>query len=403
MGEGDSTVSVFESAPAAVEAAIAATRALDVEPWPQGLRIAARFGLHTGEAERRGADYFGPTLNLGARLRAQADAGQCFVSSTTASLVANHLPAGYELVDLGPHRLRGLRDPEPVHAVVGPGVAAPLSSSESPYRGLLAFEPGDREFFFGREDVVAELVGRVEPARPLAVIGASGSGKSSLLRAGLAAAVMAGEVQGLEQARVITPGSDAVLDVADDARELLIVDQFEELYTLCDDQARRDDYIDRLLALSSALVIGVRADFYGMLSGHAELARAVADNQVLLSAMSDAELEHAITEPARVAGLRLDPGLVDVILRDVAREPGALPLLSHALRATWERRDGRTLTVEGYRETGGVGSAIAQTADAVAESVPPERRGADAQPVPAHDRAGRRDRGHPPPASPSTS
>ena len=119
----------------------------------------------------------------------------------------------------------------------------------------------------------------------------------------------------------------------------------------------------------------MRADLYGRLSDHAELARAVADNQILLGAMGDDELERAITEPARVAGLRLEPGLVELILRDVAREPGALPLLSHALRVTWEQRDGRTLTVEGYRASGGVASAIAQTADSVVEAVPPDRQG----------------------------
>ena len=163
--------------------------------------------------------------------------------------------------------------------------------------------------------------------------------------------------------------------MADDPRELVVVDQFEELYTLCEDPARRDAFIDGLLALSSPVVIGVRADLYGRLGDHAELARAVADNQVLLGAMGDEELERAITEPARVAGLRLEPGLVELILRDVAREPGALPLLSHALRVTWEQRDGRTLTVEGYRASGGVASAIAQTADSVVEAVPPDRQG----------------------------
>ena len=139
--------------------------------------------------------------------------------------------------------------------------------------------------------------------------------------------------------------------------------------------ARRDAFIDRLLALPSPVVIGVRADLYGKLSDHPQLARAVADNQILLGAMSDEELEQAITEPARVAGLRLEPGLVELILRDVAREPGALPLLSHALRVTWEQRDGRTLTVEGYRASGGVASAIAQTADSVVEAVPSDRQG----------------------------
>jgi WD40 repeat protein len=99
----------------------------------------------------------------------------------------------------------------------------------------------------------------------------------------------------------------------------------------------------------------------------------VAENQVLLGPMSAGELERAITEPARLAGLKLEPGLVELILRDVATEPGALPLLSHALRATWERRDGRTLTVEGYRQSGGVASAIARTADAVVDHLPEEQ------------------------------
>ena len=127
-------------------------------------------------------------------------------------------------------------------------------------------------------------------------------------------------------------------------------------------------------ALRSAVVIGVRADIYGRLSTHGELARAVAANQVLLGAMTADELERAVTEPARLAGLKLEPGLSDVVLRDVAAEPGALPLLSHALRATWERRDGRTLTVEGYRESGGVASAIARTADAVVDALPETQR-----------------------------
>ncbi|HEV2785892.1 MAG TPA: adenylate/guanylate cyclase domain-containing protein, partial [Solirubrobacteraceae bacterium] len=366
MGEGDSTVSVFESAPRALDAAVSATRALEEEQWPGEIRLAVRFGLHTGEAERRGAAYFGPPLNVAARLRGQADGGQVFVSATTAALVAQSLPAGCELVDLGPHRLRGLSRPERIHALKGSGISAPLPVGESPYRGLLAFEPDDRRFFFGRERVVEEIVARLAPGRLLAIIGASGSGKSSVLRAGVAGA--------LERARILTPGSEPSLDVTDDPDELVVVDQFEELYTLCADRERRDSFIDQLLALSSPVVIGVRADLYGRLSDHAGLAHAVADNQVLLGAMGDDELERAITEPARVAGRRLERGLVELILRDVAREPGALPLLSHALRVTWEQRDGRTLTVEGYRSSGGVASAIAQTADAVVQVVPADRR-----------------------------
>ena len=153
----------------------------------------------------------------------------------------------------------------------------------------------------------------------------------------------------------------------------MVVDQFEELFTLCDDPDRRQASSTRC---SRSRAGGDRraGRHVRQALSHPELARAVAANQVLLAAMSDAELERAVNEPARLAGLRLEPGLVELALRDVAGEPGALPLLSHALRATWERRDGRTLTVEAYRETGGVASAIARTADSVVASLPPDRR-----------------------------
>ena len=374
MGQGDSTVSVFDSATGALEAAIAATRALAAERWPAGLHIRSRFGLHTGEAERRGTHYFGTTVNVAARLRAQADGGQIFLSSVTADLAGRHLPAGCSLVDLGLHRLKGVAAPERIHALKGPDVPAPLAATECPYRGLLTFEPEDRDYFFGREQLVEELIGRLKAGRLVAVVGASGSGKSSLLRAGVIAAVRAGEVREVRSASLIRPGSSSALDLPDDPAILVVVDQFEELFTLCEDAARRQAFIDALLAVRGPVVIGVRADTYGKLAGHPELARTVAANQILLAAMSDAELERAVTEPARLAGLRLEPGLVELALRDVAGEPGALPLLSHALLVTWERRDGRTLTVEGYRETGGVASAIARTADGVLASLPPDRR-----------------------------
>jgi class 3 adenylate cyclase/WD40 repeat protein/tRNA A-37 threonylcarbamoyl transferase component Bud32 len=374
MGEGDSTVSVFHSAPDAVAAAQNATRALAAEPWPASLRISARFGLHTGEAERRGANYFGATISLAARLRTQADGGQVFLSSVTAELVARHLPAGCSLVDLGPHRLAGVAAPEHIHALKGPGVSAPLAGTECPYRGLLAFEAEDRAFFFGRESVVSELIGRLGPRRLLAVVGASGSGKSSLLRAGLIAAVRAGAVPGIDRARLLSPGARPDPGTAKAVGELIVVDQFEELFTLCDDADLRSGFIDALLSTDCPVVIGVRADMYGRLGAHAELARGVASNQILLGAMTDDELERAVVEPAHLAGLRLEPGLVELAVREVAGEPGALPLLSHALRATWERRDGRTLTVQGYRESGGVGAAVARTADNLLDAMSAERR-----------------------------
>jgi WD40 repeat protein/class 3 adenylate cyclase len=374
MGEGDSTVSVFESAPPALEAALAAARALAAESWPQGLRISARFGIHTGEVKRRGTDYVGPTLNLAARLRGQADGGQIFLSRVTTELVEGHLPKGCELVDLGPHRLRGFGTPERIHAAKAAGISAPLPTSDCPYRGLLAFEPEDRDYFFGREGVVEELIARVAPGRLLAVVGASGSGKSSVLRAGLIAAVREGEVPGVSRAQLLTPSRSPHFEAHVDVDVLVVVDQFEELFTLCDDADQRATFIAALLACTGPVAIGVRADVYGKLGEHPALARAVAANQVLLGPMTDHELERAVREPARLAGLRLEPGLAELIMRDVAAEPGALPLLSVALRATWERRDGRTLTVEGYRESGGVASAIARSADAVVDALPDDQR-----------------------------
>ena len=374
MGEGDSTVSVFDSATGALEAAVAATRALATEQWPAGVQIRSRFGLHTGEAERRGSHYVGTAVNVAARLRAQADGGQIFLSSVAADLVGRHLPAGYSLVDLGPHHLKGVATPERIYALRGPGVAAPPAGTECPYRGLPAFEPEDREFFFGREDVVADLIGRLAPGALVAVVGASGSGKSSVLRAGVIAAVRAGEVPGIERACLLTPGRAPVLDIDRGPIELIVVDQFEELFTLCDSADRRLAFVDALLAARSPVAIGIRADVYGRLGAHPALARAVAANQVLLGAMTQPELERAVTEPARLAGLRVEAGLAELAVRDVAGEPGALPLLSHALRVTWERRDGRTLTVAGYRESGGAAAAVAQTADELVGSMPPEQR-----------------------------
>lgn len=374
MGEGDSTTSVFESASRAVKAAIDATRALADQTSLDGGPIRVRFGVHTGAAERRREVYYGTTLNLAARVRGEAVGGEILLSETTAALVGPDLPPGYAIVDLGAHRLKGIERPEAIKAITGPGLMTVAAVAECPYRGLLAFEPQDRHLFFGREQVAGDLLTRIAPGRLLAVVGASGSGKSSLLRAGVLAAVRDGEVACARSARLLTPGGEPPLELGHDESELLVLDQFEELYTQCRDPERRARFIAALLSRAGPVVIGVRADFYGELSADSELAGAVANNQVLLGPMRDEDLRRAICEPARLAGLRLERGLVDLVLRDVAGEPGALPLMSHALRETWERRDGRTLTLEAYEESGGVSSAVAQTADAVADGTPESER-----------------------------
>ncbi len=268
----------------------------------------------------------------------------------------------------------------------------------APYKGLLFFDETDADLFFGRASLTAHLVDRVtalaqEPSsRILAIVGASGSGKSSLVRAGLAVALKragwtphimtptAAPLAALEAELQppLHPGQTAA--PAGGAPVLLLVDQFEEVFTLCHDEATRAAFIDRLLALSCAkagdlptitIVITLRADFYAHCAQYPLLRGALAAQQEYIGQMTTAELRAAIEEPAKRAGWEFERGLVDLLLHDIGAyeggtpEPGALPLLSHALLATWERRRKRTLTLDGYHAAGGVRGAIAETAESV--------------------------------------
>ncbi|HUP85975.1 MAG TPA: protein kinase [Acidimicrobiales bacterium] len=361
MGEGDSTVSVFDSPIAAVTAAIDLTRALEGVSWPNGLAIRARAALHTGETEQRGGTYFGLTMSTAARLRGLADGGQVYLSKDTAALVRGHLPPDTALVDLGPTKLRGHSEREHVFALAAPGVDAPPPGTDCPYPGLIAFGPEDADRYFGRQTIVGELLERLRSHPFVAVIGASGSGKSSLLRAGVAPRWLAG-------ADFVTPGGTRLVDSADaDSDRLLVVDQFEELFTQVE-PAERAAFVESLLDTRRPVALALRADFYGACATFSALAGEVASHQVLLGPMAADELRAAIVEPALAAGLRIEPALVEVLVGEVQGEPGALPLLAHALRATWEQRDGRTLTLDAYRATGGVTSAIGKTADQVLAS-----------------------------------
>jgi WD40 repeat protein len=152
---------------------------------------------------------------------------------------------------------------------------------------------------------------------------------------------------------------------------LLLIDQFEELFALCHSVEERTAFINNLLAAAfeedgkAIIVITLRADFYAHCASYPQLRQALAKNQEYIGAMSDEEMRRAIEEPAKRGRWDFDNGLVDLILHDVGHEPGALPLLSHALLETWHRRQGRTLTLSGYISSGGVRGAIAETAEAV--------------------------------------
>ncbi|MEV6979021.1 hypothetical protein [Kitasatospora sp. NPDC093806] len=251
------------------------------------------------------------------------------------------------------------------------------ADGEAPYRGLARFEPGDRDRFFGRDRIVADLLALVDSRRLVAVVGASGSGKSSLLRAGLIPALRDRGATGTGPAaiRILTPGprpaSDhtAVIAPGNGAGDtVLMVDQFEEAFTLCTDPSERAAFIGLLLAACEPdsrlrVVLAVRADFFGRCAEHHGLAVALREATLLVGPMGPAELREAIVKPAAGAGLIVERALATRIVEEIDGEPGGLPLLSHALLETWRRRKGRALTEASYEAAGGVRGAVARTAE----------------------------------------
>jgi DNA-binding SARP family transcriptional activator len=288
-----------------------------------------------------------------------------------------------------------------------------------PYKGLARFEPDDAAYFFGRERLVAELVTHLIGAGLLGVVGPSGSGKSSLVRAGLLPVLREGMLPGSDRWRqlVIRPGEhpvrelaravpgDGALDssgVTDGDREpddrpspwqqdgdwllraiagqdhlLLVVDQFEEVFTTCRDEAERAAFLAALTqgALSpenyATVVIAVRADYYGRCAADPRLAGLLAANHLLVGPMHPHELRRTIELPARRAGLRLEPGLAEAMIGEVTDQPGGLPLLSCALLEGWEHRQGRTLTLAAYQQAGGVRGAVARLAERAWQQLQP--------------------------------
>jgi WD40 repeat protein/tRNA A-37 threonylcarbamoyl transferase component Bud32 len=337
-------------------------------------RLGARVGVATGEAVPRAGRYEGELADAAARRLVRAGPKQVVLDGGLANQLGERLPRDLALAELR----REPGEEEPSWALVGPGLALPPQAEVCPYRGLLAFQTEDGDLFFGREEIVASAVGEILESGFLAVVGASGSGKSSLARAGLVPAFLRAR-EGT--AAVLTPGADpdASLDGALAERpSIVVVDQLEEAFTLCCDDAARDRFFAALVDLhesgAPALAVTLRADFYGRCAEYSHLAALIAAHQRLLSPMQPDELRRAIEGPARVAGLRLEPGLVETLLGDIAGEPGGLPLLSHAVYECWVRRDGRVLTIEGYVAAGGVRGAIAHTAEQVYQDCSPDER-----------------------------
>ena len=258
-----------------------------------------------------------------------------------------------------------------------PARAEPVRPTDvCPYKGLARFETVDAGFFFGREQVVAEAVGHLAEGRFLALVGPSGSGKSSLLRAGLMHALGSGALPGSDRwaCSVIRPGEhplDALGRALDDEPEhsMLAVDQFEEVFTACSDVAERTAFLDALTEAAAApdgaitIVIAMRADFYGRCAEHRGLASLLASHQILVGPMDAEELRRAIELPAQRADLTLEDQLTDSLVSDTVGQPGGLPLLSTALLELWTHRRDRTLHLDDYLRAGGVEGAVARLAE----------------------------------------
>jgi WD40 repeat protein len=284
-----------------------------------------------------------------------------------------------------------------------------------PYRGLFHFGPGDAEYFFGRERFVEELVRATQTRNFISLLGASGSGKSSVVLAGLVPKL---QQVGHWQFTHFRPGSDPYSALAQalvplyttnlDATEkiaqarklagyfrtgevlltdvfakiqqnyptdrvLLIADQFEELYTLCTDETIRQNFLDLLLAGISApanrgsfapvLITTMRADFLGQALSYRPFANILQNADLTLGPMNRAELTEAIEKPAQKLGVTFEAGLVQRILGDVNEEPVNLSLLEFTLTELWQQRSGKQLTHAVYENIGGVKGALARYSD----------------------------------------
>ena len=257
-----------------------------------------------------------------------------------------------------------------------------------PFKGLASFDVSDAPYFFGREELVAELVARLAGAPLLGVIGPSGSGKSSALRAGLLPALAGGVLPASEQRTqvLIRPGKHPMQELRSavtglrDERMVIAVDQFEETFTTCREEDERAEFIAALVRAArdpghqSLVVLAVRADYYGRCAAYPDLSSVLAPNHVLVRPMQPDELRRAIELPARRAGLRVDPELTDALVADTKDEPGALPLLSTSLLELWQHRRGRRLRHADYEHTGGVRGAVARLAEGAYDRLDEDQR-----------------------------
>jgi serine/threonine protein kinase len=293
-----------------------------------------------------------------------------------------------------------------------------LVSVINPYKGLAAFDEGDAPFFFGREALVGRLLERLGEDHPyarfLAVVGPSGSGKSSLVKAGLIPALRAGALLDSDKWYILkmTPGSHPFEELeinllrisnnsslnlmeqlrrdergllravrlalpGDDTELLLVIDQFEETFTLVEDRNEMERFLNGLYIASMdrrsplRVVITLRADFYDRPLMHENFSKLVQDRTEVIVPMTVKELEQAIRAPSELMGINFDPDLVTAMVLDGKEHPDALPLLQFALTELFERRKSNTLTLDGYHSMGGMEGVLERSAEAVYQRLDP--------------------------------
>ena len=291
----------------------------------------------------------------------------------------------------------------------------------NPFKGLQSFQQTDADFFFGRETLIDKALNRLQTTRFLGVVGASGSGKSSLVRAGIIPKLRKGALDGSEKwlMAIFKPGNKPIESLAkrilpvipeehqetynlntlmatfrqpervidlmeqiwadrtEQTRILIVIDQFEEVFTRASESERVPFLKTMLVAATSPksrakIIITMRADFFGNLSRYPELAELFEQrNLLIVTEMTTANLLRVIEGPAKAVGLQYEHGLVDRILEDVQSEPGSLPLLQYALSQLYEQRDGVNLTNAAYDAIGGVQQALARHAENIFSELPP--------------------------------
>ena len=245
----------------------------------------------------------------------------------------------------------------------GPARAS-VADDGCPWPGLAAYGPDDAHFFFGRDAELAAALAVLARRGVLAVVGPSGVGKSSFVGAGVVATLRA---RG-RTVEILVPAARVTLPTCD----VLVIDQGEEIFGLA--AAEREDLLRQLNGHPGQVVLAMRSDRMAEVGDHPVLARILEQGLFILGGLSAEGLATVIEQPAAQHGLLVEPGLIELFLRDLAESPVAMPLFSHALAQTWGRREGRTMTVAGYRASGGVGGALAHTAEAIYAELPEERR-----------------------------